>query len=72
MNRGKYTGLYGLVFAVSSVLGPVLGGVFSDYASWRWCFYINLPVGVIAFLVIQFGLKIPKAKSGINVCKVIS
>ena len=47
----RYQGLFGAVFGVASVLGPLLGGLFVDNASWRWVFYINLPVGVVALLV---------------------
>ncbi|MEV7778973.1 MFS transporter [Kitasatospora sp. NPDC088351] len=51
-DRGKYQGLFGAVFGVTSVLGPLLGGVFVDNLSWRWVFYINLPVGAVALVVI--------------------
>ncbi|MEU1418726.1 MFS transporter [Kitasatospora sp. NPDC005751] len=51
-DRGKYQGLFGAVFGVTSVLGPLLGGLFVDNLSWRWVFYINLPVGVVALVVI--------------------
>lgn len=49
--RGRYQGYMGSVFAFSSVVGPLLGGFFVDHLSWRWCFYINLPVGIVALLV---------------------
>ncbi|WP_214326033.1 MFS transporter [Nonomuraea sediminis] len=51
-DRGKYQGWFGGVFAVSSIVGPLLGGLFVDHLSWHWVFYINLPLGVIALVVI--------------------
>jgi EmrB/QacA subfamily drug resistance transporter len=50
--RGRYQGLFGAVFGVSSVAGPLLGGVIVEHVSWRWIFYVNVPVGLIALSVL--------------------
>ncbi len=50
--RGRYVGLFGAVFGVSSIVGPLLGGVFVDNLTWRWIFYINVPIGIIALIVV--------------------
>ncbi len=50
--RGKYQGFFGAVFGVSTIIGPLLGGFFVDNLSWRWIFYVNLPIGAIALGVI--------------------
>ncbi|GGU84974.1 EmrB/QacA family drug resistance transporter [Streptomyces litmocidini] len=57
--RGRYQGLFGAVFGATSVLGPLLGGLFTEHLSWRWVFYVNLPIGVVALFVIAAVLHIP-------------
>jgi len=54
--RGRYMGLIGAVFAVASVAGPLLGGFFVETISWRWVFYVNMPIGLLAVLVVVFKL----------------
>jgi EmrB/QacA subfamily drug resistance transporter len=51
-DRGRYQGIFGGVFGVSTIIGPLLGGFFVDNLSWRWIFYVNLPIGAVAFAVI--------------------
>ncbi|MEU1570835.1 MFS transporter [Streptomyces collinus] len=58
--RGRYQGLFGAVFGATSVLGPLLGGLFTQHLSWRWVFYVNLPVGVVALAVIAAVLHLPR------------
>jgi len=60
--RAKYMGPIGAVVALSSIAGPLLGGYFVDHLTWRWAFYINIPIGVAAFAIAWFVLTLPNKK----------
>ncbi|SFN10947.1 drug resistance transporter, EmrB/QacA subfamily [Streptomyces sp. cf124] len=59
-NRGRRLGLVGAVFGLASVAGPLLGGVLTDQLTWRWCFLLNVPAGLLALAVVTFALRLPR------------
>ncbi|WP_104091223.1 MDR family MFS transporter [Arthrobacter sp. GMC3] len=61
-DRGKYMGPLGAIFGLSAVAGPLLGGYFVDHLTWEWAFYINIPIGIAAFIVAFFALTLPSKK----------
>jgi EmrB/QacA subfamily drug resistance transporter len=67
--RGRYVGLIGSVFAVASVAGPLLGGFLVDNLSWRWVFYVNLPIGAVALVIVMTRLHLhtPQVRHRIDV-----
>jgi EmrB/QacA subfamily drug resistance transporter len=56
---GRVQGIVGGMYALASLIGPLIGGTFTQYVSWRWCFFINVPIGVLALVALSLRLKLP-------------
>ncbi|WEK53368.1 MAG: MDR family MFS transporter [Candidatus Cohnella colombiensis] len=65
--RGKMMGLFGAVFGISSVFGPIMGGAITDYMSWNWIFYINVPIGLLSIFFIARGYHETRVKRKQNI-----
>ncbi|WP_429223403.1 MDR family MFS transporter [Methanobacterium oryzae] len=73
--RGKYMGILASVFGISSVLGPILGGVITDTIGWRWVFFVNVPIGIVAVIILMYSLpnlKLPDVKKAIDYLGIIT
>ncbi|KAI0021199.1 MFS general substrate transporter [Xylariomycetidae sp. FL0641] len=64
--RGQYYGMFGGVWAIASAIGPILGGVFTSKVTWRWCFYVNLPISGVGFVILIFVLKLHNPRTPVR------
>lgn len=67
--RPQYQGLFGAVYGISSIIGPLVGGAFTSRVTWRWCFYLNLPLGGIVLLFVFLLLDVPGSPTTANTLK---
>jgi EmrB/QacA subfamily drug resistance transporter len=65
--RGRYSGYMGAVLAVSTVSGPLLGGVLTDTVGWRWCFFVCVPLAVVSLVILQLNLKLPTVRRHVKI-----
>jgi EmrB/QacA subfamily drug resistance transporter len=65
--RGRYSGYLGAVFGIGTVVGPLIGGVITDTAGWRWCFYVGVPFAIAAFVVLQRTLHLPRRRREVSI-----
>ncbi|KAI1384069.1 MFS general substrate transporter [Hypoxylon trugodes] len=64
--RGMYYAFFGMVWAIASAIGPILGGVFTSKVTWRWCFYVNLPISGVGFFILLFVLKLHNPRTPVG------
>ncbi len=60
--RGRYQGMFGAVFGIATIIGPLAGGFIVEHLSWRWIFYVNIPIGAVAFAVVAIVLQAPSSR----------
>ncbi|RFU29857.1 hypothetical protein B7463_g6471, partial [Scytalidium lignicola] len=70
--RPMFVGMIGSIFGISSIIAPLLGGAFTDKVTWRWCFYINIPIGVVAGIVLAIFLRLPSPTTSASISKQIT